>query len=550
MTFQFKIRRRFVSIACTLILPLVCVFLFVVSSEAANVSLVGTNSGSLVHNGTTKVDILDPNNDNTINVVEWGLAPTVVGPPTGVGFYNDWNGQNWARVVDNNTGSKVCCNFNPGSTSVTFDSATSAYSLSGYSVSTGNDSASRRPTGWRLYGSDDGFVSSNVLIDTVTPTNINGGSGWTANQQVGEVVLPSNTAGYSSFRMVFDENADTGVAANGGPFQISEIELIGTLAPLEIGGNNKVGSFEPPTTSANVAGGARFVRVSEDSVVDGNLHISEIEVFNVNLTPNEAGPASANGNPNLSTNDYSTSLSHDAATTTSSTQHGSVTSVYDGSHQSGGSVWSTSDVADSRFTLDLGGSRGVGTVRVYPRNDNCCSERFENLTFDVFADDGSGGIGALLGSYTDNTPDGASLVMQEANFNIPFLGADILGTLASDHSYVFELDASTGTMDLLSVTNPDINLYNNTLLDLNDATAIIEVINGDADPGMYQMLLADEILGQFSDIILPDGMKFNLDELYTTGMIGVAAIPEPSTMLLAMLGLVSMGFVAVRKRKR
>ena len=533
---------------------------------AGVVTTVGTGSGSLVHNGTTKIDIMDPNDDNIVNTAEWGFAPTIVGPPNGAGFYNASGG--WASIFDNSTGSKVCCNFNPGVTSFRVDSATSAYTLSGYTIATGNDDYGRRPTGWRLYGSDDGFVASNVLLDTVTPADPNTPNNdlpWTAgsggNQQVGEVTALDNPGGsYRSFRVVFDENSTSGVSGNNGAFQMSEVELIGTLAPLEAGGNDKIGTFQPPLAEANTVGGARFVRVSEESVVDGNLHISEIEVFNAGVTPDQLGPGSANSNPALSTNDYSTGLSHHVATTTSSIQHGLATRVYDGDHEGGGDVWSTNNVSspDPRFTLDLGGARGVGTVRVYPRNDNCCSNRFEDLRFDVFADDGTGNPGALLGTFTDNVPDGASLVMREATFNIPLISADIKGTLESDHTYVFELDALTGTMDMIGITNPNPAVYGQTILDLNNATAVVELINGVPAPGTYHMLSADSILGDFDSITLPtlpNGLEFDTSGLGAGGdgaltiVSPISAIPEPMTMLAVSLSIAGLGGYVKRRRK-
>jgi len=522
------------------------------SARAGVVNIVGTTSGALVHNGTTKIDIIDPDDDNYIDTAEWGLAPTIVGPPNTAGSYNMWSGQSWARLFDNATGgsSKVCCDFNPGSTSVTVSSATSAYTLTGYTIATGADDHGRRPTAWRVYGSDDGFVSSNVLLDTVTADYGAGNNNvpWTpgngGNQQVGEVTAIDNPGGaYSSFRIVFDENSTAGVAEDGGAFQLSEIELIGTLAPLEISGNDKIGVHQPVLSNVNVVGGGRFVRVSELSVTDGRLHISEIEVFDAGITPDELGPASANGNPALSTNDYSMGLDYHAATTTSDLQHGAPpTTVFDGVHQASGNVWSTNNVSspDPRFTLDLGGAGGIGTVRVYPRNDTCCSERFENLRFDVFADDGTGNPGAHVATLTDSDPDGASLVMAEVTFNLPRISGDIAGILNSDHTYVFEIDGTTGTADMISVTNPNPALYDNAIIDINGATIQVELL-GALNPGIYQLLSADQIVGTYADLILPatvDGSNLLVDGTVTV-------VPEPATLALAAAGLLGL-----RRRRR
>jgi len=535
----------------------VCLLLGALSPAWAGVvTTVGTGSGSLVANGTTKIDIIDPENDNVINTGEWGMAPTIVGPPNGAGFYNASGG--WASIFDNNTGSKVCCNFNPGSTSFTVDSATSAYSLSGYTIATGNDDYGRRPTGWRLFGSDDGFVTSNVLLDTVTadygagnrdlPWTTGGGG----NLQVGEVTALDNPGGsYSSFRIVFDENSTDGVSGNNGAFQMSQVELIGTLAPLEIGGNNIIGVFQPPLSETNVTGGARFIRVTERPGADTSLNLSEIEVFNVGVTPDGLGPASYSTSPNLSGNDYSAGLTHYGPGTTTGLQHGLATRVYDGVHQTAGNVWSTNtglaQPPNPEFTLDLGGSRGVGEVRVYPRNENCCTNRFESITIEVFADDPSnpGNPGALLDSF--DGPDGDSRLMVGYIFNEPLLSGDIMGSLESDHTYVFEIDALTGMMDMIAITNPDPQVYGQTILDLQNATAVIELINGVPGAGMYPMLSADSILGVFGTIILPEtsALGFDTSQLYETGLLGISLVPEPAT--LSILGL---GLLAARRRRR
>lgn len=204
------------------------------SVNAAAVTLVGTGSGALVHNGTSKIDITDPNNDQVIDTAEWGTAPVVTTGTAGTFNGPGNNGENWAKVFDGavNAGgpwgtgtSKVCCDFNPGTTSITMTSTVSQYSLSGYTISTGNDVPDRRPDGWRVFGSNDGFASENVLIDTVVQGDINGGAGWTSNNQVGEVVLAAPTAGFSSFRIIFDDSVSPI------QFQVAEIELIGTAVP-------------------------------------------------------------------------------------------------------------------------------------------------------------------------------------------------------------------------------------------------------------------------------------------------------------------------------
>ncbi|NQT89465.1 hypothetical protein HQ560_22035, partial [bacterium] len=438
----------------------VCLLLCALSPAWAGiVTLVGTGAGSLVADGTTKIDIVDPENDSVIDTAEWGTAPTRVGPPNNVGTYNTWAGESWARIFDNNTGSKVCCNFAPGTTSFTVTSATDVYSLTGYSLTTGNDDYGRRPDGWRLFGSTDGFATSNDLLDTVVRADINGGTGFTANQQVGEVVLPGPTGGYSSFRMIFDDSD----APNA--FQLAEVELIGVLGDFEIGGDNTIGVYQPSTTVQNIVGTPRFVRVSERPGTGTQLHISEIEVFPLGAPPDELGPVTANGNPALSTNDYAAS-GYDAPTTSTALNHGNPNSVFDGNHESGGGVWSVANglpAPNPRFTLDLGTESSVGIVRAFPRNDTCCQDRFANLRFEIFADDGTGVPALFLGAIDgpDNAPGGTT-AMAEVLFNMPSgvaASADIVGELNAAITYIFEIDALTGTMDLIEIANPSPSVY-------------------------------------------------------------------------------------------
>ncbi len=193
------------------------------TASAGSVMLLGTGSGALQHNGTTKIDILDPNGDDTVDTAEWGTHPTNVGDPTSNSGYNMTTpNEHWGRVFDNSTGTKVCCSFNAGITSITVDSSTRQYLLTGYTISTANDDHGRQPDGWRVFGSNDGFATAGDLLDTVVRTDFQGGAGFTANQQVGEVTLAAPTAPYSSFRILFDDT-DSPPA-----FQISEIELFGT----------------------------------------------------------------------------------------------------------------------------------------------------------------------------------------------------------------------------------------------------------------------------------------------------------------------------------
>ncbi|MCX6880019.1 MAG: autotransporter-associated beta strand repeat-containing protein, partial [Verrucomicrobia bacterium] len=222
-------------------------------ASAGSVEIRGTGSGSLQGNGTTKINIIAPANNGVVNTAEWGTAPVNVGNPAANSGYNNLGGEHWGRVFDHDTGSKVCCNFDPTITSITVTSSTSVYSLTGYTVTTGNDSPGRRPTGWRLYGSNDGFATAGDELDSVIAANINGGSGWTGDQQVGEVTLAAPTAAYASFRFIFDTSVNTA----GNEFQLGEIELFGTVgAPTP---QAKIITFGPGAVIGPVVGNSATI---------------------------------------------------------------------------------------------------------------------------------------------------------------------------------------------------------------------------------------------------------------------------------------------------
>jgi hypothetical protein len=505
---------------------------------AAPVTLIGTGNASLQHNGTTRFDITDPNGDNRIDTTEWGTAPTVTNSSLAVGTFNPTNnGENWAKLFDNFIGgpgpwgtstSKVCCDFTPGATSLTMKSAKFAYSLTGYTIANGNDTEARRPTGWRLYGSNDNFATTGALLDTVTAADINGGAGWTAHNQVGAVTFATPTASYSSYRIIFDNS----VSPNA--FQVGEVELLGLK--FDVGGDNRIAAIAPENV-ATITGGARFLRVSERAGTDSKFHIGEIEAFELGVTPDGAGPAPING-PNLSTNDILATGYH-SATTTSSLEHGNPTTVYNGALESQGAVWSTAlDLTspDPRYTLDLGKLYSIQSVRVYPRDEGCCTDRFANLRVEAFADDGTGNPGTLMAALDgpDNAPGGTTAVL-DLPLNVP-MSATVFAQL-SKATYVFEIDALTNTADMLALPNPNPVVYDTTL-DLNGAGLAVEFINGIPQPGTYQLFQAEVLQGQLGEISLPaltvPATWWDTSRLLVDGTLTLAA-PEPSTGLMALV---------------
>ncbi len=155
---------------------------------------------------------------------------------------------------------------------------------------------------------------------------------------------------------------------------------------------------------------ARFVRITKNDLVDTRLHVGELEAFAVGVVPNNLGGATFGGQA-TSTNDI-TSIGVHVATTTSTLEHGGANTNPNNALESGGSVWSTANGlgVNARYTLDLGGTFDVTTVRAWPRADGCCATRWQSLVIELLGDNGLGQPGTVLattnfaGDGVNNTP--------------------------------------------------------------------------------------------------------------------------------------------------
>jgi len=150
------------------------------------------------------------------------------------------------------------------------------------------------------------------------------------------------------------------------------------------------------TTTEYSAAEARFVELVKNDTADTMFNISEIEVFEFGVEPDNADPA----NDGTSTNDIVQNSSPAILTPPTTTQlaHGDVNSVIDGDIESGAAVWTTAENlgANPRFMLDLGATRPIGKVRFFGRGDVCCPERQTNFSIILHADDGTGQPGAVV----------------------------------------------------------------------------------------------------------------------------------------------------------
>jgi hypothetical protein len=161
---------------------------------------------------------------------------------------------------------------------------------------------------------------------------------------------------------------------------------------------------------------ARFVRITKNEPADSRFHLSELEAFIGGTVPNEDG-ATGRG-LTLSSNDVAL-VPYEPGTTSNLEHGGPSANVLDNQLEGGGSVWSTRGTgAPTTFTADLGSVQDITTLRMWPRNDTCCANRWRNLEIDLLADDG-GVPGAVIASALATDPGGNNALEFQFDVAIP-----------------------------------------------------------------------------------------------------------------------------------
>jgi hypothetical protein len=131
---------------------------------------------------------------------------------------------------------------------------------------------------------------------------------------------------------------------------------------------------------------AAYVHVLKRDTSDTRFHLSELEAFANGVAPNNAGGATFGGLA-TSTNDVTAAGTfgdgnvYPTLGTTTALEHGGANKNPNNVLETAGNVWSTANGigSNAQYTLDLGGSRDVTKVRLWPRADACCSNRWQNL---------------------------------------------------------------------------------------------------------------------------------------------------------------------------
>ena len=184
-----------------------------------------------------------------------------------------------------------------------------------------------------------------------------------------------------------------------------------------------------------------------------------------------------------------------------------------------------------------GGGGGFGEI------DLTVAEGGEWLAIEVNAAEGGGGDSGVI--YWDFKPgegpeagdgfpefpedalfeeDAEALLIPDTHLRSstrPLLSADINGTVpASPGGWEFEVDATDGSSDVFSLTNPDSNIFT-TSIDVDGAEFIIKVVGGEVSSGdSFQIISADNITG--SPSVFPADWTFNPDTGFITFGAGVA----------------------------
>ncbi len=154
---------------------------------------------------------------------------------------------------------------------------------------------------------------------------------------------------------------------------------------------------------------ARYVHILRNETADTRFHLSEVEAFASSTVPDNLGGATFGGQA-TSTNDIAGAVAmglgnlYPTIGTTNALEHGAGNTNPNNALEGGGAVWSTANgqATESQYTLDLGATADVTTVRLWPRADGCCSHRWRNIEVRLL-DESFAPVAGALGLHTDQT---------------------------------------------------------------------------------------------------------------------------------------------------
>ena len=256
-----------------------------------------------------------------------------------------------------------------------------------------------------------------------------------------------------------DEIYLNGTLLDGGGNSIVVSPLVATAYSLQavntFGSDTAELSIQVTNVPTPVGVDVRFVEVIKN-VAGDRLHLAEIEVFELGVTPDNAdGDGTSSNNLVLSASPSVVIPPTSTGDDLNAVHTGVPADVFDGDLESGAEVWSTKDglTSPGTYMLDLGATYTIDIVRLFGRADGSARRGLENFSVNVYADDGAGNPGALVetASYPGTAPSGNA---GNAEFSMAILEPGITSfsvdksTIAAGEDITFSWTVSTSAFDV------------------------------------------------------------------------------------------------------
>jgi len=296
--------------------------------------------------------------------------------------------------------------------------------------------------------------------------------------------------------------------------------------PGPVGGIGNDDTLTTVESSPVVVNGAKRARLVQN--VSNTFQIAEIEALEEGTGTNVA--LQANGG-------VATALNSGYGTNPGRANDGDLRQNYP-------NLWHSTSGQGTWVQVEFAAAANLEAFHIYGRSD-CCHDRQDD--FDLVLYDAGGtevhrqqvvGLGSSPG--------------QNQQFDLATETGRMVGELYSMH-HTFEIDADALAADTVTVPNSD-PAYS-TVLDVNGVDLQFEIINGDAFSLIgetLQVLIADEFTGDFASITPPTllpAMRMDASNLLIDGTVAFQA-PEPSSLVLAVVGLLGLSLYAWRRRRR
>jgi MYXO-CTERM domain-containing protein len=268
-------------------LMFIAALMALLSQQAQAVVVRGTGTGALVGG-----DLTDPENDGQPDAnIGYNAVFSANDEP-------DFGGGEFAfNVFDNQVGggnAKWCCGpaggIPAGGLHVTAQLNAGARFLTGFTLTSGNDSPERDPISWKIQGSNDGISFTDIVVH-------NASSIWSQRDQVVQFEAGKDfatpTVAYNTYRFV---TLNTTANPNGAYFQFGEIEYFGTAvaptAATTFRNINIAGSFNADVVVNSIGG---VIDSTQQGVDAGNRS------YLTQTAATQIGGAAGNGLPDNGT---------------------------------------------------------------------------------------------------------------------------------------------------------------------------------------------------------------------------------------------------------